>query len=112
MRRRPPRNGAVFPSLTLIFGRRRGQLLFGRRRGRLLRGFASRARKHLPPKKTEGVSLKKRRRPCFSVPREGACTCYLHSRRSQGCISRCNQKQREGANPMTEKTLTKAELKH
>src|SRR5271163_4170541 len=35
---------------------------FGRRRGRLLRDFASRARKRLPPKKTNCVSLKERRR--------------------------------------------------
>src|SRR5271163_4060606 len=64
------------------------------------------------PKKTKDVSLKKRRRPCFSVPLEAACACYLRSPPGQGCISRCNQQQKEGGNPMTTKTLTKADLNH
>ena len=75
-----------------------------------LRGFASRARKHLPPNNDRRDCAKARRSRCVPGPCEGACACYLHSRRSQGCISRCNQIQQRKGNVMKITTPIRFEL--
>src|SRR5271155_279651 len=52
------------------------------------------------PKKTDGVSLKERRRHCFSVPREGACTCYPPALGEAKVASADATQNQEGENPM------------
>src|SRR5271154_1563118 len=61
-----------------------------------------RARKRLPPKKTDGVSPKRRRRHCFLVPREGACTCYPPALGEAKVASADATQKPEGGNPMTQ----------